>query len=92
MLRMDTLSTTPRERLRAWASERTWTQGRLADALGVTQQAVSSILAGRVTPSTAVAHCIAALTGIPTEDWLGDADRAAVERARAARKPSEVAA
>lgn len=74
------------QRLLAWISSRRLTQGEFAKKIRLRQQSVSQILRGAVTPSTGVLHAIEALTGIETEAWLTDDDRARVEHAREAMR------
>jgi len=46
---------------------RGWTQGRLAEAVGISRQSYSSIEAGRTTPSTEIALRLARVLGVPVE-------------------------
>ena len=57
------------------------TQAELAEAIGVTQQAVSNWMSGRAKPGRAHASKIQSILGIPTDAWEkagpdenGDAD------------------
>lgn len=47
----------------------TMTQAELADAIGVTQQAVSNWMSGRAKPGRAHASKIQRILGIPTDSW-----------------------
>jgi transcriptional regulator with XRE-family HTH domain len=71
-------------RLRDWIASRRLTQGEFAKMVRIKQQSVSQIMRGLVTPSTGVLHAIEALTGIETEAWLTETERARVEHAREA--------
>jgi transcriptional regulator with XRE-family HTH domain len=48
------------------------TQKQLADRLGVTEGAVSHLVAGRRRPSRELAVAIETLTGIPVAAWSAD--------------------
>lgn len=50
------------------------TQETLAEALGVTQQAVSAWLRGVTKPSPERIAKIEAMLGVPADDWLAFAD------------------
>lgn len=72
-------------RLRDWIAARDLSQSEFARRVQLKQQSVSQILAGKVTPSSGVLHAIEQLTGIETEAWLDEQERARVEHARAQR-------
>ncbi|WP_081097090.1 helix-turn-helix transcriptional regulator [Erythrobacter donghaensis] len=48
-------------------AERDWTQGDLADALGISRQSVNAIETGKYDPSLPLAFRIADLFGVPIE-------------------------
>ena len=54
--------------------QRGWSQGRLADSLGVSRQTVISLEKGRFDPSLPLAFRIAALFGCRIEDVFDPAD------------------
>ncbi|WP_202879665.1 helix-turn-helix transcriptional regulator [Serinicoccus kebangsaanensis] len=54
--------------LRALRSERGWSQGRLAEELGVSRQTINAIETGRFDPSLPLALRIARLLGRPVEE------------------------
>ena len=57
-----------RNDLAARRADRGWSQGRLADELGVSRQTVISLEKGRFDPSLPLAFRIAALFGCRIED------------------------
>jgi len=61
------------------------TQKALAQALGVTPQAVSSWVVGRARPSPPLRAAIERITGIPADAWLTDQERALIESVQAPR-------
>jgi putative transcriptional regulator len=54
-------------RLRELRGGQTWSQGDLADRLGVSRQTVNAIETGKYDPSLPLAFRIAALFGLPIE-------------------------
>lgn len=56
-----------RNRLHELRDERGWTQGALADRLGVSRQTVNAVETGRYDPSLPLAFRIARLFGEPIE-------------------------
>ena len=54
-------------RLKALRAERSWSQGDLAERLGVSRQSVNAIETGRYDPSLPLAFRIAQLFGLPIE-------------------------
>ena len=59
-----------RRRVRVYLAQHDMTQRDLADRLQIAQSHLSSILAGRETPSLAVAVMLETLTGIPARDFI----------------------
>ena len=57
-----------KNRLRESRSERGWSQGELAERLGVSRQTINSIETGRYDPSLRLAFAIARLFGRRIED------------------------
>lgn len=60
--------------LKELRKERGWSQGELADQLGVSRQSVNAIETGRYDPSLPLAFTIARLFGCRIEDVFGDED------------------
>jgi putative transcriptional regulator len=56
-----------KNRLRELRDEHGWTQGALADRLGVSRQTVNAVETGRYDPSLPLAFRIASLFGVPIE-------------------------
>ncbi|MGA2951265.1 MAG: helix-turn-helix transcriptional regulator [Caulobacteraceae bacterium] len=56
-----------KNRLKVLRAERDWSQGDLADRLGVSRQSVNAIETGRYDPSLPLAFRIAELFGLPIE-------------------------
>jgi len=56
-----------RNRLRVLRAERSWSQGELADRLGVSRQTVNAIETGRYDPSLPLAFAIARLFELAIE-------------------------
>ena len=56
-----------KNRLKVLRAERGWSQGDLADRLGVSRQSVNAIETGRYDPSLPLAFRIAELFGLPIE-------------------------
>ena len=59
-------------RLKVLRAERDWTQGQLADLVGVSRQAVNAIETGRYDPSLPLAFRIAKLFKRPIEAIFQD--------------------
>ena len=57
-----------KNRLKVLRAERDWTQGDLADALGISRQSVNAIETGRYDPSLPLAFRIADVFGLAIED------------------------
>jgi putative transcriptional regulator len=55
-------------RLRILRAERNWSQGDLADRLGVSRQSVNAVETGKYDPSLPLAFRIAELFGLPIEE------------------------
>ena len=60
--------------LRALREERGWTQGALADRLGVSRQTVNALETGRYDPSLPLAFRLASLFNTPIESMFHPAD------------------
>ncbi|ESZ87078.1 MAG: Cro/Cl family transcriptional regulator [Blastomonas sp. CACIA14H2] len=56
-----------KNRLKVLRAERDWTQGDLADALGISRQSVNAIETGKYDPSLPLAFRIADLFALPIE-------------------------
>ncbi len=56
-----------KNRLRVLRAERDWTQGDLADALGISRQSINAIETGKYDPSLPLAFRIADLFALPIE-------------------------
>ncbi|HEX8307732.1 MAG TPA: helix-turn-helix transcriptional regulator [Allosphingosinicella sp.] len=56
-----------KNRLKVLRAERDWSQGDLADRLGVSRQSVNAIETGRYDPSLPLAFRIAKLFDLPVE-------------------------
>jgi putative transcriptional regulator len=56
-----------RNRLKVLRAERDWSQGDLAEQLGVSRQSVNAIETGRYDPSLPLAFRIAEVFGLPIE-------------------------
>ena len=57
-----------RNRLKVLRAERDWTQARLAEALGVSRQAVNAVETGKFDPSLPLAFKISRVFELPIED------------------------
>ena len=57
-----------KNRLKVLRAERDWTQGNLADELGVTRQTVNAIEKGKFDPSLPLAFKVARLFDLSIED------------------------
>jgi putative transcriptional regulator len=68
--------------LRALREERGWTQGALADQLGVSRQTVNALETGRYDPSLPLAFSLARLFGTTIESMFHPGDTTAATRAR----------
>lgn len=64
-------------RLKVLRAERDWSQGDLADRLGVSRQSVNAIETGKYDPSLPLAFKIARLFGQPIETIFQDGADAA---------------
>jgi putative transcriptional regulator len=60
--------------LRTLRSERGWSQGDLADKLGVSRQTVNAIETGKYDPSLPLAFRVARLFGRPIESIFDDGE------------------
>ncbi len=69
-------------RLRALRAERSWSQGTLAERLGVSRQTVNAIEMGKFDPSLPLAFAIAKLFEQPIEE-IFDPDKKLDARSRA---------
>ena len=69
-------------RLRALRAERSWSQGTLAERLGVSRQTVNAIETGKFDPSLPLAFAIAKLFEQPIEE-IFDPDKKLDARSRA---------
>lgn len=58
---------TVRNRLRVLRAERNWTQGDVAERIGVSRQAINAVENGKYDPGIAIALQLAALFGVPVE-------------------------
>ena len=61
-----------KNRLKVLRAERDWSQGDLADRLGVSRQSVNAIETGKYDPSLPLAFRIAALFALAIEDIFED--------------------
>lgn len=61
-----------KNRLKVLRAERDWSQGDLADRLGVSRQSVNAIETGKYDPSLPLAFRIARLFGLPVEQIFDD--------------------
>ena len=57
-----------KNRLRVIRAERNWSQGDLAEKLGVSRQTINAIETGKYDPSLPLAFKIARLVGLKIED------------------------
>ena len=57
-----------RNRLKVLRAERNWTQGQLAERLGVSRQAVNALETEKHDPSLDLAYRLAAAFGVAVED------------------------
>jgi len=65
-----------KNRLHVLRAERDWSQGDLADQLGVSRQTVNALETGKYDPSLQLAFKISALFGLPIESiFFPDAAR-----------------
>ena len=55
-------------RLKVLRAERNWSQGDLADRLGVSRQSINAIETGKYDPSLPLAFTIARYFGLPIEE------------------------
>lgn len=63
-----------RNRLRVLRAERDWSQGELAERLGVSRQTVNAIETGKYDPSLPLAFRLARLFGRPIEEVFDDGE------------------
>lgn len=61
-----------KNRLKVLRAERDWSQGDLADRLGVSRQSVNAIETGKYDPSLPLAFRIARLFALPIEQIFED--------------------
>lgn len=61
-----------KNRLKVLRAERDWTQGDLADALGISRQSINAIETGKYDPSLPLAFRIARLFGMTIEEIFDD--------------------
>ncbi|RAK58184.1 helix-turn-helix transcriptional regulator [Phenylobacterium deserti] len=61
-----------KNRLKVLRAERDWSQGDLADRLGVSRQSVNAIETGKYDPSLPLAFKIARLFALPIEQIFSD--------------------
>lgn len=61
-----------KNRLKVLRAERDWSQGDLAQRLGVSRQSVNAIETGRYDPSLPLAFRVARLFGLPIEQIFQD--------------------
>jgi putative transcriptional regulator len=54
--------------LKVERAKRDWTQGELAERLGVSRQTIHAIESGKYVPSTVLALKLAQLFGVPVEE------------------------
>ena len=66
-----------KNRLKVLRAERDWSQGDLAERLGVSRQSVNAIETGKYDPSLPLAFKIARLFDQPIEQIFQDADAVA---------------
>lgn len=65
---VDGLAVPVRNALKVLRAERSWTQARLAEELGVSRQTVNALEAGRYDPSLPLAFTIARVFGLTIEE------------------------
>ena len=61
-----------KNRLKVLRAERNWSQGDLAERLGVSRQSVNALETGKYAPSLPLAFKIARLFGMPIEQIFED--------------------
>lgn len=61
-----------KNRLKVLRAERDWSQGDLADRLGVSRQSVNAIETGKYDPSLPLAFKLARLFSLPIEEIFQD--------------------
>ena len=61
-----------KNRLKVLRAERSWSQGDLAERLGVTRQTVNALETGKYDPSMPLAFKIARLFSLPIEEIFQD--------------------
>ncbi|HYE29081.1 MAG TPA: helix-turn-helix transcriptional regulator [Allosphingosinicella sp.] len=62
-------------RLKVLRAERNWSQGDLAERLGVSRQSVNAIETGKYDPSLPLAFKLARLFGMAIEEIFDDGER-----------------
>lgn len=72
--------------LRKALSPPSWTRRAIAEHLGVSQQAVGQWLSGEVRPDLRNREALAALLGIPIEDWRTPEEHADLDDLQRARR------
>ena len=65
---VDGLAVPVRNALKVLRAQRSWTQARLAEELGVSRQTVNALEAGRYDPSLPLAFAIARVFGLTIEE------------------------
>ena len=65
---VDCLAVPVRNDLKVLRAQRSWTQARLAEELGVSRQTVNALEVGRYDPSLPLAFTIARVFGLPIEE------------------------
>ena len=73
---VDGLAVPARNALKVLRAQRSWTQARLAEELGVSRQTVNALEAGRYDPSLPLAFTIARVFGLTIEEIFFPDDEA----------------
>lgn len=73
---VDCLAVPVRNDLKVLRAQRSWTQARLAEELGVSRQTVNALEAGRYDPSLPLAFAIARVFGLTIEEIFFPDDEA----------------
>jgi putative transcriptional regulator len=76
-------------RLKVLRAERSWSQGDLAERLGVSRQTVNAIETGKYDPSLPLAFAIARLFEMPIESIFDPAARMPAAKAPAVKPPAK---
>ncbi len=66
-----------KNRLRVLRAERAWSQGELAEQLGVSRQTINALETGKYDPSLPLAFKLSRLFGLPIESIFQDEAEAA---------------